>query len=348
MTSAEHFMARCLQLAKKGLGTTYPNPLVGSVIVYKDRIIGEGWHKEAGTPHAEVHAIQSVTDPSLLRESTLYVSLEPCSHFGKTPPCADLIVEKRLKKVVIGCTDPNPKVAGRGIQKLRDAGCEVVQGVLEGSCIDTNKRFFTFHAKKRPYIILKWAQSSDGFLAPVDRNGQKPVWISNDYSKQLVHKMRSEEQAILVGTQTTIDDNPSLTTRTWAGSSPTRVVLDRNLRIPKGMKVFDQNVPTIVLNETKEGTDGLLFYEKIEFGKHVASQICEVLYKHSLQSVIIEGGARTLQTFIEVNLWDEAWIFKGSTVFGQGTPAPIGLEGSIVEEQNIKGDLLTIYKNNRL
>ena len=226
-------MLRCLQLAKNGLGSTYPNPMVGSVIVYEDRIIGEGWHQQAGQPHAEVNAVNSVNDQSLLDKATIYVSLEPCSHFGKTPPCSDLIIAKGIKKVVIGTVDPFAEVAGRGIKKLIDAGCEVLVGVLEQECQQLNKRFFTFHQKKRPYIILKWAESLDGFIAPEakSRSSREPVWITNSYSKQLVHKWRAEEQSILVGTKTVEADNPSLTTRDWSGKSPTRIVLDRELKI---------------------------------------------------------------------------------------------------------------------
>ena len=219
-------MSRCIELAKKGLGNTYPNPLVGSVIVNDGSIIGEGWHHKAGEAHAEINAIDSVNDPGLLSSSTIYVSLEPCSHFGRTPPCASRIVSEGIKKVVIGSTDPNPKVSGKGIQMLRDAGCEITIGVLEKECDILNKRFFTFQQKKRPYIFLKWAQTTDGFIAPLERGKKtEPVWISNPFSKQLVHKMRAHEAAILVGTQTVIDDNPSLTTREWDGLSPLRIAL---------------------------------------------------------------------------------------------------------------------------
>src|SRR5690554_546144 len=234
-------MSRCIQLAKNGLGATYPNPLVGSVIVHKDRIIGEGWHQMAGQPHAEVNALKSVADQELLKEATIYVNLEPCSHYGKTPPCSDLIIIKGIKRVVIGSSDPNPEVAGRGIKKLRDADCEVILGVRKEECDDLNKRFFTFHNKKRPYIFLKWAQTPDGFIAPEKktRTTTNPVWITNEYSRQLVHKMRSEEMAILVGTNTVMEDNPSLTVREWAGKNPIRVVIDRTLKLPPNAAVFD-------------------------------------------------------------------------------------------------------------
>ena len=227
MNIHEKYIKRCIELAKNGLGATYPNPLVGSVIVYKNKIIGEGWHQKAGAPHAEVNAINSVKDESLLNKSTIYVSLEPCSHFGKTPPCSDLIIAKGIKKVIIGTVDPFAEVAGRGIKKLMEAGCEVQVGILEKECQDLNKRFFTFHQKKRPYIILKWAQTTDGFIAPKVQEKREPVWITNQYSKQLVHKWRSEEQAILVGTNTAIADNPKLNTRLWNGKNPVRVVIDK-------------------------------------------------------------------------------------------------------------------------
>ncbi|MBX2827882.1 MAG: bifunctional diaminohydroxyphosphoribosylaminopyrimidine deaminase/5-amino-6-(5-phosphoribosylamino)uracil reductase RibD [Flavobacteriaceae bacterium] len=345
MTSDERFMHRCLQLAKNGLGTTYPNPLVGCVIVHDEKIIGEGWHQKAGAPHAEVHAVRSVENTNLLNESTIYVSLEPCSHFGKTPPCSDLIIEKGIKKVVIGSTDPNPKVAGKGIQKLKAAGCEVITGILEQKCHELNKRFFTFHSKNRPYILLKWAQSRDGFLAPLKRDQREPVWITNEYARQWVHKMRSEEQAILVGTQTVLDDDPTLTTRSWNGTSPTRIILDRQLRIPTEAKVFQGETPTVIINEQKEGQQGHLNYMKMDFSEALASQICSKLRQLGLQSLIVEGGAQTLQTFIDSGFWDEAWVFKGHLKFGEGLKAPILTSASLEKESRLREDLLTLYKN---
>ncbi len=347
-------MLRCIQLAKNGLGTTYPNPLVGSVIVLDNKIIGEGWHLEAGKPHAEVNAIKSVKDKSLLEQATIYVSLEPCSHYGKTPPCADLIVAKGIKNVVVGSTDPNPQVAGNGIIKLMQAGCKVKIGVLEKECDALNKRFFTFQNKKRPYIFLKWAETQDGFIAPKSRDKQAPVWITNTYSRQRVHQMRAEEQAILVGTNTILVDNPSLTTREVAGTNPTRIVIDRKLKIPTTATVLDGTVKTIVITE-KEGKhlDNVI-YELIDFNKPVASQICDVLYNHKIQSLIIEGGAQTLQTFIDENLWDEAHQYKGDTIFSEGTKAPVynGVKTMPtirkVSEEKIKDDTLIIFKNRNL
>jgi diaminohydroxyphosphoribosylaminopyrimidine deaminase/5-amino-6-(5-phosphoribosylamino)uracil reductase len=339
-------MLRCTQLAKNGLGSTYPNPLVGSVIVHDGRIIGEGWHYKAGQPHAEVNAIASVSEANLLKEATIYVSLEPCSHFGKTPPCADLIIQSGIKKIVVGSLDPNPKVAGRGIKKLMEAGCEVIVGILENECDDLNKRFFTFHQKKRPYIFLKWAETADGFISPKNetRNKKEPVWITNEFSRQLVHKMRAEEQAILVGTNTVLQDNPSLTVREWAGENPVRIVIDRSLKLSQDFSVFDGTAKTIVFNEKETKTSGNLDFEKINFSEEIPQQICQALFKREIQSVIIEGGAKTLQSFIDANLWDEAFVFMGTANFGEGTKAPT-FKGIMVSEEKIKEDTFRTYKN---
>jgi len=322
----EKYIKRCINLAQNGLGTTFPNPMVGSVIVYENQIIGEGWHKKAGEPHAEVNAIRSVKDKSLLKKATIYVSLEPCSHFGKTPPCCDLIIEHQIPNVVVGTVDPNEKVAGNGIKKLIAAGANVTVGVLEKECNELNKRFFTFHQQKRPYIILKWAQSQDGFLSPEKEIEQdrKPVWITNAYSRQLVHKWRSEEQAILAGTQTVIDDNPKLNTRDWSGNNPVRVVLDQNNRIPKESFVFDNTVKTIVFtkSETNLSAENTNF-EVIDFNQNIIPQILAVLHQNQIQSIIIEGGLQTLQSFIDENIWDEARIFIGNISFEKGTKAPM-------------------------
>ncbi len=299
--------------------------MVGSVIVYNNTIIGEGWHKKAGEPHAEVNAVRSVKDKSLLKKATIYVSLEPCSHFGKTPPCCDLIIENKIPNVVVGTVDPNEKVAGNGIRKLVEAGANVVVGILEDECNELNKRFFTFHQKKRPYIILKWAKSLDGYLAPEKETNQerRPVWITNTFSRQLVHKWRSEEQAILVGTQTVIDDNPKLNVRDWSGNDPIRVVLDQNNRISKDSFVFDGSVKTIIFTKSDNtiSTENILF-EKIEFNKNTIENILSVLYQHQIQSIIIEGGKQTLQSFIDKNIWDEARVFIGKNTFEKGTKAP--------------------------
>ena len=351
MKTNEKYIQRCLDLAKNGLGTTYPNPMVGSVIVYNDTIIGEGWHKKAGEGHAEVNAVNSVKDKTLLSKATIYVSLEPCSHFGKTPPCCDLIIQNKIPNVVIGTVDPNNKVAGRGIQRLIDAGINVQVGFLEAKCNELNKRFFTFHQKKRPYIILKWAQSQDGYIAPTLRQAQdeikekKPVWITSKHSRQLVHKWRSEEQAILVGTQTAIDDNPKLDVRDWTGTNPTRFVLDRYNRIPKDNAIFDNQVKTVIICEsTTEKSSENCIFESIDFDKEISNQIITLLYKHEIQSVIIEGGRQTLQTFIDNNLWDEALVFRGNNRFTNGTEAPT-FNFPWSEKQLIDQDELKIYKN---
>lgn len=339
-------MMRCIQLAKNGLGTSYPNPLVGSVIVYNNEIIGEGWHYKAGQPHAEVNAISSVSKTKILKEATIYVSLEPCSHFGKTPPCANLIIETGIKKVVVGSLDPNPKVAGRGIKRLMEAGCQVIVGVLENECNQLNKRFFTFHQKKRPYIFLKWAQTADGFIAPKSetRNETKPVWITNEFSRQLVHKMRAEEQAILVGTNTVLQDNPSLTVRDWAGENPTRIVIDKELKISQDFSVFDTSYKTIVFNEKESKNSEKIDFEKIDFSKEIPQQICEALFRRNIQSVIIEGGAKTLQTFIDAHLWDEAFVFTGNNTFIEGVKAPV-FKGEFISEEKVKADTLRTFKN---
>ena len=323
MKSHEIYMARCIQLAKNGLGTTYPNPLVGSVIVHDDKIIGEGWHQKAGEPHAEVNAINSVKDKSLLAKATIYVSLEPCSHYGKTPPCSDLIIKNNIPNVVIGTIDPNSKVAGRGIQKLLESGKNVTIGILEKECNDLNKRFFTFHLKKRPYIILKWAESADGFIAPLSKDKQEPVWISNEFSRQLVHKWRSEEQAILVGTHTVLEDNPKLDVRDWYGNNPIRIVIDKTGKINSEYHIKNDVAKTIIITEQEIlNSKSNLIYEFSIFDSQLPKKIIDIVYKNNIQSLIIEGGAKTLNSFIEANLWDEARVFKGSSFFEQGVKAP--------------------------
>jgi diaminohydroxyphosphoribosylaminopyrimidine deaminase/5-amino-6-(5-phosphoribosylamino)uracil reductase len=345
MNNHEDYIARCIELAKNGFGTTYPNPMVGSVIVYNGEIIGEGWHQKAGEPHAEVNAIRSVKDPSLLDKATIYVSLEPCSHFGKTPPCCDLIIKNKIPNVVIGTVDSNIKVAGNGIKRLQEAGANVIVGNLEKECYELNQRFFTFHEKKRPYIILKWAETQDGFIAPLQKEEQKPVWITNLNSRQLVHKWRTEEQAILVGTQTVIDDNPQLNARDWEGNNPIRVVIDQNNRIPKTAHVFDNQTKTIVFSN-KKSTPSLknTILEVIDFQQNIAQQIVNKLFQNQIQSIIIEGGAQTLQTFIDANLWDEARVFIGNCTFEKGVKAPI-LNTSPFKKEKIGTDELLIIRN---
>lgn len=329
----EFYINRCLQIAKNGLGTTRPNPMVGACIVYDGKIIGEGFTSTYGDNHAEVNAIDAVKDKTQLPKSTLYVTLEPCSHFGKTPPCSDLIIEYKIPKVIIGCVDDNPMVGGKGIEKLRAAGCNVVVGVLENKCKSHHKRFFTFHHKKRPYIILKWAETKDGYIAPKSKNEKKPVWITNSYSRQLVHRWRAEEQAILVGTNTVLEDNPSLTVRDWTGTNPIRIVLDKESKLNKDFSVFDSEAETIRITE-----------KDIDFNKNIGFQISNLLYKRNINSIIIEGGAKTLQTFIDENLWDEARIFIGSTEFNDGIKAPT-FSGKLISETFIEQDILRIYTN---
>ena len=344
MEIQEKYMRRCLELAQNGLGTTYPNPMVGSVIVYDGKIIGEGWHKKAGEPHAEVHAINSVKDKSLLKKATIYVSLEPCSHFGKTPPCCNLILINEIPNVVIGTVDPNIKVAGNGIKKLIEAGIKVTVGVLKTECYELNKRFFTFHEKKRPYVILKWAESQDGFIAPLQKFERKPVWITNTYSRQLVHKWRTQEQAILVGTKTVMEDNPKLNVRDWSGKNPLRIVLDPHKRILYSSHVFDNQVKTILITKsTTEDNKENTIFESIDFEQNCAEQILAILYKHQIQSVIIEGGQQTLQTFIDSNFWDEARIFIGKVLFQEGIKAPTLVKKNF-EKQFIGNDELIITR----
>ena len=340
----EHYIKRCLEISKLGIGTTRPNPSVGAVLVVDDRIIGEGFTSPYGGNHAEVNAISAVKDQTLLAIATMYVTLEPCSHFGKTPPCADLIIKSEIKKVVIGCIDSNVLVAGKGIERLQNAGCEVIVGVLEKECKAHHKRFFTFQTKKRPFIILKWAQTLDAYVAPKNRAIQAPVWITNEASRQLVHKWRSEEQAILVGTTTVLDDNPRLDVRYWKGEDPVRIVIDKELKIPANLKVYDGSVKTIFINESSTYVKGTIFFEKINFSKPIAIQICEVLFKHKIQSLIVEGGTKTIQTFIDENLWDEARVFSGQVHFNDGVNAPI-LDVIPTNEENIKGDTLKTYLN---
>ena len=338
-------MRRCLELAKKGIGTTRPNPSVGAVIVHNDKIIGEGFTSAYGGSHAEVNAIHSVKDQELLKEATIYVTLEPCSHFGKTPPCSDLIIEKQIPNVVIGTIDTHSVVAGKGIEKLKKNGCNVVVGVLEEECKLHHKRFFTVQNKNRPYVILKWAETADGFIAPKEKENQAPVWISNEYAKQLVHKWRAEEHAILVGTHTVLADNPKLNVRSWTGNNPVRVVIDRSLKLDTNLAVFDESVKTIVITSLdKESIHENLIFEKVNFKKELPKQILEVLSKNKIQSVIVEGGAVTLQSFIKDNLWDEARVFIGNNEFVEGVKAPI-LNARLEKEEIIINNVLRTYIN---
>ncbi|RUA10922.1 MAG: bifunctional diaminohydroxyphosphoribosylaminopyrimidine deaminase/5-amino-6-(5-phosphoribosylamino)uracil reductase RibD [Flavobacteriia bacterium] len=341
-------MERCIRLALNGLGRTYPNPLVGCVIVHNGKIIGEGWHQKAGEPHAEVNAINSVKDESLLPESTLYVNLEPCSHRGRTPPCSDLIVRKKIKNVVIGSVDYNSQVYGKGIDHLKKHGCNVIVGIKEKECYELNKRFFTFHKKKRPYIILKWAETRDGFIFPDKKDEEgvaKPVWITNKYSLQKVHQLRANEQSILVGFNTAKIDNPRLNLRDYFGKDPLRLLIDKNLKTSADSYLLDRKTKTVVFNAIKDkNIDKNLIYIKLDFSEDVPRQIVKYLYEQEIQSLIVEGGAVTLQSFIEEGLWDEAWIFTGDVSFQKGLKAPV-LEGNLKERIPIVNDELRIYTN---
>lgn len=340
MNFDEQMMQRCIQLAENGLGTTYPNPMVGCVIVHDGKIIAEGWHQKAGEPHAEVNAIAQIQDKEILKISTLYVSLEPCAHHGKTPPCADLIVQHQIPKAVIGTVDPFAKVNGLGIQKLKDAGIEVISSVMEKECRDLNKRFFTFHQEKRPYIILKWAQTTDGFMAA--ENGEQK-WITNEYSKQLVHKWRTEEQSILVGTQTAETDNPQLNARLWNGNQPIRLVLDKDLKLNPDLNLFDKSQRTIFFTEKEKENLGNLEFIQIDFNENLAHSILQKLYELEIQSIIIEGGKRTLDSFIKQDLWDEARIFTSSDSWDSGIHSP-KIQGKLIHSKKIISDQLEIFE----
>lgn len=336
-TRDEVWMRRALQLATLGKGKVSPNPLVGCVIVHDESIIAEGWHRQYGGPHAEVNAIDAVSDKSILSKCTLYVNLEPCSHFGKTPPCADLLIQHKVKKIVIANLDSNPLVSGSGVTKLREAGMEVVTGILAREGREVNKRFFTFMEQRRPYIILKWAQTSDGFIAQPNYESK---WISNDFSRQLVHKWRSEEDAILVGRRTAAYDNPSLNVRNWAGPNPSRIVLDRFLKLDDHLNVFDRSQKTFCYNVLKHEEFENLSLVRVDETTFIENVIND-LWQKKIQSVIVEGGATTLNFFLQSKLWDETRIFKSTRAFHKGIAAP--LPGANVVERHLVGnDLLEI------
>jgi len=332
------YMSRALELAENGRGHVSPNPMVGCVIVYENRIIGEGFHRVFGSPHAEVNAINSVENQELLRHSTVYVTLEPCAHWGKTPPCANLLVEKQVKKVVIAAVDSNPLVGGKGIELLRNDGIEVETGLLEQEARWQNRRFFTQIEKQRPYIILKWAQTSDGFVAREDFSSK---WISGVQSRQLVHKWRAEEDAILVGKNTARYDNPSLNVRDWVGKNPVRIVLDSNLQLPENLNLFDQSISTICFNSKKSESLENLDFIKLAPDFSI-SAILKELQNRKIQSLIVEGGSNVLSQFLDGGLWDEARVFTGKENFGAGISAPT-LNQNPTETLHIGEDLLTVY-----
>lgn len=325
MKTHEFYMHRCIELAREGLGKVAPNPLVGSVIVHDNKVIGEGYHREYGKAHAEVNAVNSVKDKSLLQHSTLYVNLEPCCHHGKTPPCTDLIIHHKIPHVVIGSADPFAAVAGKGISKLRNNGVKVEVGVLKPAAMNLNRRFFTFHQKKRPYIILKWAQTADAFI-DIERlpgTPARPTWITSEKLRMLVHKWRTEEQAIMVGTITALKDNPKLNVRDWTGPDPTRIVLDENLTLSSSLHLFDNSQNTIVFNHLVSKHENKTSWVKTDFAHpDFLDNILLELYKLQIQSVIIEGGQKLLTAFIGKQLWDEARIFQGSKFFEKGLRAP--------------------------
>lgn len=345
MTAADElFMQRALELAANGAGYARPNPLVGCVIVHNGNIIGEGWHQQFGGPHAEVNAVNSVRHKRLLKESTVYVTLEPCSHFGKTPPCADLLVKHQVKKVIICNQDPNPLVAGRGITKLRAAGIAVESGLLAPKGSVLNRRFFTFHQQHRPYIVLKWAQTADGFVA---RENYEPAAISGSLARNLVHKWRTEEAAILVGTRTAQHDNPKLNVREWAGQDPLRLVIDRNLILPQQLHLFDKSQPTIVFNNLRnEELHQNLELIRLEPEADFLSQLLSRLHERQIQSVLVEGGTFLLEAFIKAGIWDEARVFRSPGRFEKGIAAPqLGLD-TLQETTFIGEDQLFLHRNN--
>lgn len=338
--SDEHFMQRALDLAVVALGKVSPNPMVGCVIVQGEKIIGEGWHKIFGQDHAEVNAIASVKSKDLISESNIYVSLEPCCYYGKTPACTDLLVKYKPKRVIIACEDPNPEVQGNGIKILKENGIEVQVGVLQNEAMTLNRRFFVSNFKHRPYIILKWAQTKDSFIA---RSNFDSKWISNEYSRQLVHKWRTEENAILVGKNTVEYDNPQLTVRDWQGSNPIRVILDPGLNLNPSSKVFNGQEKVFVFNLKEDSYDRNLIRIKVD-KENFLTDLLNELYRQGIGSVIIEGGAKTIDSFIAAGYWDEARIFTSEITFGNGKAAPV-LNFDKFEEQNINGDILKITYN---
>lgn len=341
-------MHRCIELAKSGLGNTSPNPIVGCVITHNNKIIGEGYHQKFGEAHAEVNAINAVKNKELLKDSILYVTLEPCSHFGKTPPCTDLIVKMKIPKVVISCKDSNPQVSNKGIEILKNSGVKVKTGVLKNEYEWANRRFFTFHNKKRPYIILKWAKTKDGFIDVIRNNNVPNInWITNETCKTLVHKWRTEEQAILIGTKTAINDNPELTARCYNGKNPLRIIIDRNLILSLNLKVFNNNAKTLIITEKTNYPKNInenITYCSLNFDNNFEENLLSELYKLNLQSVIIEGGLFTLNSFINKNLWDEARIFTGNIKFEKGLVAP-EIKGKLLSKEKILDCGLEVFTN---
>lgn len=332
MTTDEKYIRRCIELASNGLCNAAPNPMVGAVIVHNGKIIGEGYHAKCGEGHAEVNAIRSVKDETLLKEATIYVSLEPCSHYGKTPPCADLIISKGIPKVVVGCIDPFSQVSGRGIRKLREAGIDVTVGVLEEECKNLIRRFVTFNTQKRPYITLKWAESADGYI-DINRENGSPVVLSTPVTSMYVHKQRAEHKAILVGWRTALLDNPSLTTRNWYGKNPLRLVIDRNLSLPSNLRLFDHSTPTIVFTAEERVNEENMEYITIDYSTDILPQILNVLYERKIQSLLVEGGTTLLQSFIDSGVWDEMFVEHSEIVLGEGVKSPVIPKGAVMKTE---------------
>lgn len=346
----EKFMMRCLQLAKKGLGNTFPNPAVGSVIVHKGRIIGEGYHTRAGNPHAEVEAIADVKEKHLLNASTLYVNLEPCAHYGKTPPCARRIVKEGIPRVVVGALDPNPKVAGKGVAIMEEGGVEVISGVLKDKARMLNRRFFTSQTSKRPHVILKWAQTLDGFIDMVRKPDApiKPNWITNEISRINVHKWRAREQAIMIGTATARKDNPKLNVRNWSGPDPLRVVLDKELQLDPSLNLMDGTAPTLVYNARESKEEGQVQFRQVDFSMgndYVLRQVLDHLHTQGIQSLFVEGGAALINSFIRSGLWDEARMFIGNTFFHDGVKAPSLQNEELMREEHFGHSKLFVFRN---
>ncbi len=336
----ELYMLRALELASLGRGLVSPNPMVGCVIVKDGKIIGEGWHEKYGGPHAEVNAFNSVEDKSLLQDAVVYVSLEPCAHCGKTQPCADLFVQYPVRKVVICNIDPNPLVAGKGIEKLIAGGKDVDVGILEEKGAELNKRFFAYIEKKRPYILLKWAETSDGYIAHENHDSK---WISGELSRKLVHKWRTEEDAIMVGTNTALYDNPRLNVRDWTGRNPTRILIDKELQVPEGAHLFDGTQTTICYNFKRQEVKNMTEFVKLDPVEDLMKHVIEDLYERKIQSVIVEGGAKLLGSFINAGVWDEARIFRSRHEFGTGIEAP-SLRGKLMSVNKIGEDEMMIYR----
>ncbi len=343
----QQYMFRCLELARNGAGRVAPNPMVGAVLVYENRIIGEGWHQIYGGPHAEVNCIRSVhaSDEHLISLSTLYVSLEPCAHFGKTPPCSQLVIEKKIPKVVIGCRDSFEAVNGKGIEQLQKAGVEVLTGVLEKEAMALNHRFFCFHQQRRPYVILKWAQTADGFIA---KTSNDRLFITNEQTNRIVHRWRNEEAAILIGTETALKDNPSLTNRHWSGKSPLRLVIDKELRLPNQLALFNDGEPLVVFNELKNEKNGPITYVKLAQDRSLIDEIFDYCYTNSIQSILVEGGARLLQSFIDQNRWDEARIITNTSLQIQtGLAAPVLTKHFAINTSTSLNDQINSYMNSK-